>query len=265
MKLFLAVICLELILFVFGGKISQMKPVPILNHLNNAPTILNTDKSTSQSSNSQKVQVQSKSQVQVPQTTTIQPTTTTTTYKPTLVKVLVSSWGVLGVVMMFVNALQRLIPVALQPILQKDLTTEQGVIYTLFVLYMMYVEGYKAFHLKFSPMVVRRALHLSEHPTVLSCLLAGPYCMGLFGATRKRMIIGWGMMIGVFGLVKIVKFLPYPWRSIVDGGAAVGLTLGTLSTIYYYLLALLGYIPSINPELPPLESLESSSSSNKQE
>jgi hypothetical protein len=156
--------------------------------------------------------------------------------------------------MLIANALQRLIPVALQPLIQKDLTPEQIVIYIVWTLYMIYVEGYKAFHLKFSPFVVRRSLTLSENPSsFLKCLLAGPYCMGLFSATKKRMIISWSLMVGVFALVKVVKLLPYPWRSIVDAGVVCGLSFGTISIIYHYILAMLGRVPSVDPDLPELD------------
>jgi hypothetical protein len=154
--------------------------------------------------------------------------------------------------MFIANALKRLIPVALQPLLQKDLTKEQIFIYIAWTVYMMYAEGYQAFHLKFSPLVVRRSLTISQNPTFFKCLLAGPYCMGLFGASKKRMIVSWSVIAGVFGLVKIVKLLPYPWRSIVDAGVVCGLSIGTLSIIYHYILALLGRIPSVDPDLPEL-------------
>lgn len=167
-----------------------------------------------------------------------------------LAKFAISSWGVLGVVTFLANALQRLIPVALQPLVNGDLSSGQMAIYILWILYMAYVEGYKAFHLKFSPFVVRRSLTLAENPTFLKCLFAGPYCMGLFGATKKRMIISWSLLAGVFALVKVVKMLPYPWRSIVDAGVVCGLSLGTLSMIYYYLLSLFGRVPPVEADLP---------------
>ena len=236
-----------------------MNSIPLINDykLIHSPVInlekVSIHKLNKQSSSSSQLQPQQQQQLQQQQQQQLDNALinlTSNENKFTLSKVILFSWGVLGVIMLIINALQRLLPVALQPILQKDLTSQQSVIYILFMLYMIYVEGYKAFHLKFSPLVVSRALHLSENPTILNCLLAGPYCMGLFGATKKRMIVSWGVTIGVFGLVKIVKLLPYPWRSIVDGGVVCGLTFGTLSMIYYYLLALLGFPPSISSDLP---------------
>lgn len=256
----LVVLFFHFVSFICGVQISKMKSIPLINkyQLNNSPIIgiepLNFK------NNNQKIQTklqqkqEKQEEVEEEEKQLISRNSNdnsiSSNNKLTFTKFFLTSWGVLGVVMFIANALKRLIPVALQPVIQKDLTREQGIIYIIFMLSMMYIEGYKAFHLKFSPLVVKRALHLSENPTILNCLLAGPYCMGLFGATKKRMIVSWSVMIGVFGLVKIVKLLPYPWRSIVDGGVICGLTIGTLSIIYHYLLALLGYPPSINPDLP---------------
>lgn len=74
--------------------------------------------------------------------------------------------------------------------------------------------------------------------------------MGLFGATKKRMLVSWLMMVGVFLLVKIVKILPYPWRSIVDSGVVAGLSIGTLSIGWHFTRALFGYLPNVDPCLP---------------
>jgi hypothetical protein len=105
---------------------------------------------------------------------------------------------------------------------------------------MAYAEGYKAFQLKFSPMVVQRAFSICDSPNIFNCVLAGPYSMGLFGASRKRMIVSWCITAGVFSLVKVVKMLPYPYRSIVDAGVVTGLSWGTLSIVVLCVKALFG-------------------------
>ena len=63
--------------------------------------------------------------------------------------------------------------------------------------------------------------------------------MGLFGAPRKRMIVSWSITAGVFSLVKVVKLLPYPYRSIIDAGVVFGLSYGTISTLVIMVKALL--------------------------
>ena len=71
--------------------------------------------------------------------------------------------------------------------------------------------------------------------------------MGLFDATRKRMIVGWSVTIGVFSLVGIVKKLPYPYRSIIDAGVVMGLSYGALSICFQFVRALFGREPNVDP------------------
>lgn len=74
--------------------------------------------------------------------------------------------------------------------------------------------------------------------------------MGLFHATKKRMIVSWGVTLGVTGIVAAVKKLPYPWRNIVDAGVVAGLTWGCISILIHYIKALVtGKIPA-DPALP---------------
>ena len=147
---------------------------------------------------------------------------------------LLGSWGVLQVVAILGNTIKRLIPIALQPFQRQDLLLHHWITLISWVLVMGYTEGYKAFHLKFSPLVVKRAFKIADNASFLNIVIAGPFSMGLFGATKKRMIINWSISVGVLVLVKLVKELPYPWRSIVDSGVVVGfLGIGTLSILYH--------------------------------
>lgn len=75
--------------------------------------------------------------------------------------------------------------------------------------------------------------------------------MGLFHATKKRMIVSWAVTIGVAAIVAIVKRFPYPYRNIVDAGVVAGLTWGSLSIIVLYAKSwITGKPPSIDPALP---------------
>lgn len=118
---------------------------------------------------------------------------------------------------------------------------------------MAYAEGFKGFQKKFSPLVVKRALTLDARGGAkgpLRLLLAGPYSMGLFHATKKRLCVSWGLTTGVLCLVQLVKRLPYPWRSIVDAGVVVGLSYGMLSICMIWARALMGSAPAIDPAMP---------------
>ena len=153
-------------------------------------------------------------------------------------------WGVFGVTAMLLNAVRRCAPVALEPFSAAEpLTAALVCAYGAAAASMAYAEGYKAFHLKFSPMVVKRSLTLRDAP--LAHKLAGPlYAMGLFHATKKRACTSWGFLVGVFGLVKLVQRLPYPWRSVVDAGVVAGLGVGAGSILYHYARCLLYTSPS---------------------
>ena len=150
-------------------------------------------------------------------------------------KNILAGWGVIQVIAILANAVKRLLPIALQPFKQNDLNIYQWSAYVLWSIYMGYTEGYQAFQQKFSPLVVKRAYGLSENKSILNLLLAGPYSMGLFGATKKRMIVSWSISVGVFGLISIVKKLSYPYRNIIDAGVVVGLTYGASSIIVSFI------------------------------
>lgn len=114
-----------------------------------------------------------------------------------------------------------------------------------------YVEGYKAFQKKFSPLVVVRAMSLKSAGTAAHHVALAPfYSMGLLHATKKRRIVSWSVSIGVAVVVGVVKRLPYPWRSIVDAGVVSGLSWGIVSILAHYARALSGSAPSADPCLP---------------
>jgi hypothetical protein len=123
-------------------------------------------------------------------------------------------------------------------------------------LFFAYYEGYKGFQTKFAPLVVKRSFGLVSqklNPLVspIQFLLAPLYSMGLFSATRKRMITSWSVSMGVAAIVALVKRCPQPWRTIVDAGVVVGLTWGALSIIVLYVKSWIqGTPPAVDACLP---------------
>ena len=155
------------------------------------------------------------------------------------------------------NAIRRLLPIALEPFSKAGsaaaataFTPLHWAQYVGFALIMAYAEGYKGFQLKFSPLVVKRAMTLGPNSPFHHKLFAAPYSMGLFHASKKRQIISWTLAIGIVGLVKLVKALAFPYRSIVDAGVVVGLSWGTASIAGIYVQALRGQVPVIDPAMP---------------
>lgn len=167
-----------------------------------------------------------------------------------------SFWAAGGVVMILAKSIKRVLPIALEPFGKgavAPLSTLQLGAYIGTCLFFAYVEGYKGFQLKFSPLVVARAQTLKPfNGTPFHHTLFAPfYAMGLFHATKKRKIISWSVSTGVAVIVVAVKKLPYPWRNIIDAGVIVGLSWGSMSIIVEWFKAVvLGKEVKMDPALP---------------
>lgn len=149
----------------------------------------------------------------------------------------VGMWGIAGIALVLIDALWRLVPLALAPLRSGELTTVQVVLYAAWVLFTAYAEGYRGFQLRFAPSCAARALSLVQaqnqaaSPPLLHAILAPAYCMGLFSAPRRRLLTSWLLVAGITCLVVLMKFLPQPWRGLVDGGVVVGLSWGLVAII----------------------------------
>lgn len=141
-----------------------------------------------------------------------------------------AAWGIGGVLLLLVDAVARLAPRALEA-LRMELSVVQWGALAVWLVFMAYVEGWRGFHLKLAPRVVERAADLRDEPTALRGLLAPLYCMSLFAAPRREMAVSWGLVVGIVALVLVVRFLPQPWRGIVDAGVVVGLSIGAGSIL----------------------------------
>lgn len=173
-----------------------------------------------------------------------------------IVNTFATIWGSFGVVMILGKSMKRIVPIALEPFngVSSPLSTFQLGSYIGMCLWFAYVEGYKGFQLKFSPLVVARAQTLKPFTkgSPIHHTIFGPfYAMGLFHATKKRKIVSWSVTIGVGLIVAAVKRLPYPWRNIIDAGVIVGLSWGSLSIITEWIKAcVMGIETKTDPALP---------------
>jgi hypothetical protein len=160
-------------------------------------------------------------------------------------------WGTLGVVAMLVDAIVRLLPVAIEPLETGALDLRGGLAYAAAILGLGYAEGYRGFQRRFSPRVVARAAHLarSRQPT-WRIVLAPVMTMGLIHATRRRMIASWLLVAIIVTLVVLVGLLDQPWRGAVDAGVVVGLSWGSVTLLLELLALLRGRAPTIDPDLP---------------
>lgn len=166
-------------------------------------------------------------------------------------------WGVGGVVLLLVDALIRLTPIARQA-LSQPLSGLHWLFLIGWILFMLFVEGHRGFHLSFSPRVVARGLHLLRHPGRLDVALAPFFCMGLYRTTRRRLIAGWGMAAGIVSLILLVRTLAQPWRGLVDLGVLIALGYGLASTVFWLVHGLAGKPMPFSPELggPSADAIE---------
>jgi hypothetical protein len=158
------------------------------------------------------------------------------------------AWGVLGLFGTLIEALVRLLPLALEP-LRQGMSPIAWLSYLGFVAFNAYAEGYRGFQRAFSPRVAVRAVLLAREPTALRCWFAPLFLMGLVDATRRRLIANWLLVLGIVVLVVLVRRAPYPIRGIVDAGVVVGLSWGIASTLYFAARALAGHVPAVDPEI----------------
>jgi hypothetical protein len=158
-------------------------------------------------------------------------------------------WGIAGNVVFLAYAVARLIPIAVEA-LRMALDPVHWAALAFSVGSLGYYEGYRAFQKAFSPRTVARGFSIATEPRPLHVLLAPLHCMGLFHATKKRVIVSWCVLLGVTGLVLLVRALDQPWRGIVDAGVVVGLSWGTISMLIFWVRALGGKPMPVPPDLP---------------
>jgi hypothetical protein len=162
---------------------------------------------------------------------------------------LAAAWGVIGIVALLTQALVRLGPRAIEA-LRMDLDVVHWIVLAAWVAFMAHAEGYKGFHLRFSPRVVARAQTLVHSSSPLHRVLAPAYCMSLLYASRRGLVVAWCVVLGITALVAIVSRMSQPWRGIVDAGVVVGLAIGQASILFHAGRAMGGTPPPIAPDLP---------------
>ena len=162
-------------------------------------------------------------------------------------------WGAVGVVALLLFSVQRLGQVALT--FFTDMTQREWwhwLALALWLLFMAYSKGYRAFQLAFAPRVAARLHWLYHHPQWFLLLLAPLYAMGLIYASKKRMMMNYAIVAMILVFVIFAEYLPVPWRAIVYAGVVVGLFWGTCATVWFSLRIVLATPTQVDPELPRL-------------
>jgi hypothetical protein len=141
-------------------------------------------------------------------------------------------WAILGVSLLLIQSLVRLAPIAWEPIAQGQLGPGYMVIYVAWALLNSYLEGYRGFHQKFVPRVLRRTLLLEREPSPVRVIFAPFFVMGYFGSEPAERRAAIGVTAAVLVAIFVVRGLAQPWRGLIDGGVVAGLGFGLLSLWY---------------------------------
>lgn len=158
-------------------------------------------------------------------------------------------WGVGGLVALLIEAVVRLARLGVQAYAH-PMEPVHWAFLAVWVPFMAWSEGYRGFHLSFSPMFAARARYLRDHPRPLHVVLAPFFCLGLIHATRVRFVRSTILTLGIVVIVLLVRLLDQPWRGIIDLGVILGLSIGTVSLLYYCLIALRSDTFDHDPEVP---------------
>jgi hypothetical protein len=168
---------------------------------------------------------------------------------PTAWGVVGVAWGVGGHVLFIVSALYRMVAIGFSAY-EYPFGTAHWVLLWTWVPMMIWAEGYRGFHLSFSPMVAARARYLAEHPRPLHVLLAPIFCLGLIHATRDRIVRSSILTVSIVLLVFAVRQLEQPWRGIIDLGVIVGLSIGVASMVLWTYRAFTSEDFDRSPDVP---------------
>jgi len=145
---------------------------------------------------------------------------------------LAALWGFVGVFLFLGSAIVKLSLIAGQ-IQIEELSIWQWIVMCAWICFMAYYEGYQGFQKGFSPRVASRIHYLLLNSNPIRILLAPLFCLGFFDAERKRIVFIVCLTAVIMLIVQLVKYMPMPWRGIMDVGVVVGLSWGLTSVVLF--------------------------------
>jgi hypothetical protein len=157
-------------------------------------------------------------------------------------------WAVIGLTLIFVSAMVRLVPHAIEA-LGAGLSFGSWIILLVWCAFMLFTEGYKGFQKQFSPRFAARALYLLNNPRPAYLLLAPLFCAGFICTTSKRKLSVLLLSLGIVLLVVGVRHIAQPWRGIIDIGVIIGLLYGLVTIYYLTIRAVITKNYAVDPEV----------------
>ncbi len=142
---------------------------------------------------------------------------------------LITTWAVVGVGLMFLEAVVRM-GLRTMRLLREGLDGPAWLALVLVVALFCYVEGYRALQKRFVPHVVARAIAFGSSASGCFPVLAAPLrAIALFGASRREVARAWLGVGLIVCAIFLVRALPAPWRVIVDAGVTSALAWGLVA------------------------------------
>lgn len=143
-----------------------------------------------------------------------------------------AAWGLFGFAILMINAIMPLSKYAVEA-LAMNLTAWQWILLIVNTAFMIYSEGYKGFHVSFSPRFVARAKYLQHSGSAIEKLLAPLFCMTFFNAPKRKLIATYLLSVMIVGFILLFQQIPQPWRGVLDVGVVTGISIGLISTLWH--------------------------------
>ena len=147
------------------------------------------------------------------------------------------TWAIFGLLFLLCFACWRLSAYTFES-LSMQLNWIHWLVMIGWAIFMAHSEGYKGFQKQFSPRFAARCKYLLANATWLQTLLAPLFCMAYFHAPRKRVVATWTLTIMILVFIFAFRYLPQPWKGLLDFGVVLGLAWGLVSTVIYCFKAL---------------------------
>lgn len=171
----------------------------------------------------------------------------------------ITAWGVIGCMLLISSGVYRVVPHAIEPVWPEySLRPFELVLYVGFIGFQAWAEGYRGFQKGVVPRILARAQWLTDHPERVHPIVAPLFVTGLFGMQRRALIVRYVFIVLIIGVIVAMKFVPQPWRGIVDGGVVIGLAWGVVAMGVGLVQLFRGIVPDADPQIPEHWSTESS-------
>lgn len=159
-------------------------------------------------------------------------------------------WGVGGAMALLSWGVARVFPHALEPALDGSMLAWHWALYLFMIVFNAWTEGYKTFQKSITPRVLARAQWVAENPRRVPTLAVPFFVAGFFAMQKRALIVRYIVIVIVVAVIVGMRFVPQPWRGIVDAGVVVGLGWGVVAMGVGLVRMLGGWRPDADPQLP---------------